>query len=71
MEHWGPELIQLENYAKQNAEVLFFVIDNQTRGIASMIEVAFIASTNRNLILVIKDLNWPHCKIADDNISEV
>lgn len=69
MDHWEPELIELENYAKQNSEVMFFVIDNQTRAIASMIEVAFIASTQRKLILVINDLSWPNCKIDGEDIS--
>uniref|UniRef100_T1KY10 Uncharacterized protein n=1 Tax=Tetranychus urticae TaxID=32264 RepID=T1KY10_TETUR len=52
-DHWEPELIELEDKAKKNAEVLFFVIDNQTRSIASMIEVSFIAATTKKLVLVI------------------
>jgi len=69
VEHWRPELIELESYAKQNSEILFFVVDNQTRAIASMIEVAFIASTHRKLILVINDLPGPKCKIVNDELS--
>lgn len=69
VEQWGPELIELECYAKQNSEILFFVVDNQTRAIASMIEVAFLAATNRKLILVINDLPGPKCKIVNDELS--
>lgn len=68
MDDWYPELIELENYAKQNSEILFFVVDNQTRAIASMIEVAFLAS-NRKLILVINDLPGPKWKIVNDELS--
>ncbi|XP_053210107.1 uncharacterized protein LOC128393905 isoform X3 [Panonychus citri] len=52
-DHWEPELIELEDKAKKNSQVLFFVIDNQTRSIASMIEVSFIAATTKKLVLVI------------------
>ncbi|OTF74676.1 hypothetical protein BLA29_003970, partial [Euroglyphus maynei] len=72
VDHWGPELIEMESDAKQNSEVLFFVIDNQTRAIASMIEVAFIAASLRKLILVIIDLEpWSEqMTIGDDHISK-
>lgn len=69
VEQWGPELIELECFAKQNSEILFFVVDNQTRAIASMIEVAFLAATNRKLVLVINDLPGPKCKIVNDELS--
>jgi len=68
VDHWAPELIELENQAKQNCEILFFVVDNQTRAIASMMEVAFIAATKRKLILVISDFTRENCKngISDE-----
>lgn len=69
MDNWGPELIELESYAKQNSEVLFFVIDNQTRAIASMIEVAFVAASRRKLILVINDLDqWSEDICVSDDL---
>ncbi len=43
MDDWYPELIALEATAKEAAELLFFVVDNQTRGIASLVEVASYA----------------------------
>ncbi|KAJ8300058.1 hypothetical protein KUTeg_021577 [Tegillarca granosa] len=42
VQNWRPELMELEDQAKQNADVLFFVIDNVTRAIASMIETAYL-----------------------------
>ncbi|KAG7212203.1 hypothetical protein KM043_012541 [Ampulex compressa] len=51
---WGPELIAQEYEAKQTARVLLFVIDNQTRNSAGIIEAAQLAATrNESLILVI------------------
>ncbi|XP_012173286.1 uncharacterized protein LOC126925596 isoform X8 [Bombus affinis] len=51
---WGPELIAQEYEAKQTAKVLLFVIDNQTRNSAGIIEAAQLAATRReSLILVI------------------
>lgn len=51
---WGPELIAQEYEAKQTAKVLLFVIDNQTRNSAGVIEAAQLAATRReSLILVI------------------
>lgn len=70
MAHWGPELIELENYAKQNAEVLFFVIDNQTRAVVSMVEAAFIAGSKQKLILVIDEVRGPGSSIHGEVISE-
>ncbi|XP_046986814.1 uncharacterized protein LOC124556841 isoform X1 [Schistocerca americana] len=68
--HWGPELIELEYQAKQNATVLFFVIDNQTRSIASIIEAAHISGKRRKLILVIHTYQGPGQKIWGEPISE-
>lgn len=54
VDDWSPELIDLEAAAKEAAELLFFVIDDQTRGIASLVEVASYAACHRNMIVVIK-----------------
>ncbi|KAK0082901.1 hypothetical protein PV325_009668 [Microctonus aethiopoides] len=51
---WGPELIAQEYEAKQTARVLLFVIDNQTRNTAGIIEAAQLAATRReSLVLVV------------------
>ncbi|XP_063245171.1 uncharacterized protein LOC134546333 isoform X3 [Bacillus rossius redtenbacheri] len=67
--HWGPELIELEYQAKQNAAVLFFVIDNQTRSVAGMIEAAHISGRRQKLILVIHPYQGPGQKIWGEPIS--
>ncbi|XP_035216798.1 uncharacterized protein LOC118190228 isoform X2 [Stegodyphus dumicola] len=67
---WGPELIELENQAKQNAEVMFFVIDNQTRSVASMIEASQIAGTQRKLILVIHEFEKPGAVVMGETVTE-
>ena len=70
MPRWRPELIDLENKAKQKADILFFVVDNQTRSVVSMIEVAYIAATQRHLLLVLHPYSGPGALIADEPISQ-
>lgn len=67
---WIPELIEIENQAKENAKVMFFVIDNQTRSVACMIETAHIAGTQRKLILVLNDQAPPGSLVLGEPISE-
>ena len=43
VEEWYPELIEIEEQAKGDASVLLFVIDNQTRAVSSMVEIAYFA----------------------------
>lgn len=51
---WRPELIAQEYEAKETARVLFFVIDNQTRNVAGIIEAAALAAMRSDsLILVV------------------
>lgn len=57
--NWRPDLMELEDQAKQTADLLFFVIDNQTRSTASMVEAAYIAGCGRQLILVIRKFMAP------------
>ncbi|XP_042148439.1 uncharacterized protein LOC8051690 isoform X2 [Ixodes scapularis] len=67
---WIPELIELENQAKENAKVMFFVIDNQTRSVACMIETAHIAGTQRKLILILNEQSPPGSLVLGEPISE-
>eukprot|EP00040_Diaphanoeca_grandis_P033785 m.207704 g.207704 ORF g.207704 m.207704 type:complete len:632 (-) comp32990_c0_seq1:484-2379(-) len=55
VDFWEPALVELEQQAKKNAQLLFFVIDNRTRGIASMVEVAHLAASNTQLVVVMQD----------------
>lgn len=53
VENWSPEIIEIERHAKQNAQILLFVIDKQTRSTVSLVESAFMAGENKNLVLVV------------------
>lgn len=41
--NWQKDFMELEDRAKQTAELLFFVIDKQTRSTASMVEATYLA----------------------------
>ena len=56
VDEWSPELVDKENRAKDNAEVLLFVLDTRTRGIASMIETAEYITYKRRVYLVIEEM---------------
>ncbi|XP_012938395.1 uncharacterized protein LOC101846735 [Aplysia californica] len=49
---WRPELIELEDRAKCVAELLFFVIDNNTRSVTSLCEIAYLVGCGRQIIVV-------------------
>lgn len=53
----------------QRAGVLFFVLDNQTRSTAAMIEVAYALGKGQQLVLVINKYSWPGAKIAGEEIT--
>lgn len=54
VDHWSQDLIEVEYAAKENATVLFFVIDSQTRNVVSDIEAANISGHHhKNLVLVV------------------
>ena len=44
IDEWHAELIAIEREAKEKAKIHFFVVNNKTRGLASMIEVAELVS---------------------------
>ncbi|XP_064458618.1 uncharacterized protein LOC135368971 isoform X2 [Ornithodoros turicata] len=67
---WVPELIERENQAKESAKVMFFVIDNQTRSVACMIEAAHVAGTERKLMLILNDPAEPGSLVLGEPISE-
>ena len=53
---WKPELVEIEARAKEEADTLLFVVDGQTRAIASMLEAAECICDNREVVLVINDI---------------
>jgi len=56
VDEWSPELVETEANAKAEARVLLFVIDGQTRAIASMLEAAEYIGDGRTVVLVIQDM---------------
>lgn len=48
---WRPELVEIEHRAKELAPLLFFVIDYDTRALASIIEVSYLAARGRSIIV--------------------
>jgi hypothetical protein len=58
---WNAELVILEALAKTHAELCLFVIDDQTRAIASMIEAAEFIAGEREVVVVIKDIPLDTC----------
>lgn len=69
VEEWYPELIEVEERAKDSASLLFFVIDSQTRAVSSMVEIAFFAGIGRDLVVVVDDISTQKPKIGDDTPS--
>eukprot|EP00049_Salpingoeca_infusionum_P017602 m.353634 g.353634 ORF g.353634 m.353634 type:complete len:363 (+) comp16808_c0_seq1:212-1300(+) len=53
VDDWVPEMIELEANAKRNADWLLFVIDGQTRAIASMVEAATNVAAGRNVAVAV------------------
>jgi hypothetical protein len=54
VDDWHTGLIEVEKQAKNNAKILLFVIDNQTRGIASISEAAYYMGAGRKVVLVVQ-----------------
>ncbi len=59
VDEWSAELVEIEELAKEGAQLLFFVFDNETRGIGSMVETAYLAARGRCLVVTIKEFEDP------------
>lgn len=68
--HWEEALVELEYQAKQTASVLFFVLDRNTRNVASMVEAAYMAGCQRKLVVVMDSYTGPGQLINGEAISE-
>ena len=55
-DNWFPELIEIEASAKDECHVLLFVIDCQTRSIASMLEAVEYIMRGRRVVLVVENI---------------
>lgn len=67
--NWVPEMIELEHQAKMTSQILFFVVNEQTRNVASMIEVSQMAGSRRRLIVVLSNYPGPGHQIAGEKVS--
>jgi len=60
VDEWRPELVKIEAEVKRDARILLFVVGDETRGIASMIEAAehltLAAERRQEVVLVIKEV---------------
>merc|ERR1719515_690310 len=68
--NWVPEMIELEYQAKVTSQILFFVINEQTRNVASMIEVSQYAGNNRRLIVVLNPYPGPEHTINGEQLTK-
>ncbi len=64
-------MIELEHHAKENADILFYVIDSQTRAVVVMIEVAYLVAKKRKVVLVISGIKGPGSPISNEPISQM
>ncbi|XP_055897070.1 uncharacterized protein LOC106065173 isoform X2 [Biomphalaria glabrata] len=67
---WRPELVELEDRAKNVAELLFFVIDNKTRSVASLCEIAFLVGCGRQIIVVFNSFNSEVHEVSEELTTE-
>lgn len=68
--NWSPEMIELEHQAKVTSQILFYVINEQTRNVASMIEVSQYAGSNRRLIVVLNPYPSPEHTINGEQLTK-
>uniref|UniRef100_A0A6G1SJ05 Uncharacterized protein n=1 Tax=Aceria tosichella TaxID=561515 RepID=A0A6G1SJ05_9ACAR len=65
VDNWTPELVKTERHAKQSAQVLLFVLDEQTRSTVSLVESAFMAGEGKKLVLVIYPFEYDVLSLTD------
>jgi len=68
--NWSPEMIELEHQAKVTSQILFYVLNDQTRNVASMIEVSQYAGSNRRLIVVLSPYPGPEHTINGEQLTK-
>jgi len=68
--NWVPEMIELEHQAKYSSQILFWVLNCETRNVASMVEVSQFSGTNRRLIVVLEPYPGPGHNISGEGITK-
>ncbi len=56
VKNWTPDLIEIEYCVKESITLLFFVIDLNTRSLAIIAEVRYLAAHSRNIIVVMNPM---------------
>jgi hypothetical protein len=56
VDEWSEELVEVEAKEKEGAALLLFVIDKQTRALASVVEASEYICRGRNVVLSIEDI---------------
>jgi len=69
-DNWVPEMMELEHQAKNSSQILFWVLNNETRNVGSMVEVCQFAGSSRRLIVVVGSYPGPGHNIAGESISK-
>ncbi|CAF3389877.1 unnamed protein product [Rotaria sp. Silwood1] len=54
--NWTPDLVEIEHNAKESAEILFFVIDHDTRSLGSIAEVCYLIARDRTVIVIMNPM---------------
>ena len=62
-------MIELEHNAKQTSQLLFFVANEKTRNVVSMIEISYLAGKKRKLICCLGKYPEYHHKINNEPLS--
>ena len=57
VDEWTEALVQAEAKAKEQANLLFFVLDNETRSLASIMETCYFLGTGKPLTLIVKEID--------------
>ncbi|BFZ19962.1 hypothetical protein BsWGS_23001 [Bradybaena similaris] len=67
---WRPELVELEDKAKNLAALQFFMIDNNTRSVVAVCEIAYLVGCGRQIIVVFTNFSSEVEEVAMEKTSE-
>lgn len=68
--NWVPEMIELEHQAKYSSQIMFYVLNEQTRNVASMVEVCQFAGSNRRLVVVLSSYPTTGLAISGEPVTK-
>uniref|UniRef100_A0A0B7AYK2 EF-hand domain-containing protein n=2 Tax=Arion vulgaris TaxID=1028688 RepID=A0A0B7AYK2_9EUPU len=67
---WRPELVELEDRAKNAAQLQFFMIDNNTRSVVAVCEIAYLVGCGRQIIVVFSNFSLDVEEVAMEKTSD-